>query len=346
MAIGDGCYSSLDSKIAVGQETTFGTAANEPTNGYLEFISESIKTERDDRRLDMISSSRAYRQHVKLAKTVAGSIEAYANPDSKPFGMILQNALGGTVTSAVLSAAVSWNHTFYAGDMESNKSSAGASDVKSLTFNVQRGSTNTWQYTGGRVNTLELSAERGELAQFTAEMEFKDATGTGISFQTTTATYPEVVPFTFVDGTFSYGDSIGNLSAETIQTINLTLNNNLKTDIGKIGSEVRDKIPVGRREINLAWTMRFDTTTSYDRWINHTRGAVRLLFQAGTITGSDQVYQMQIDVPNVRTKAQEPDVSGDEVLSINVEAMAIIDNSASGYDIQATMRNTIDDYES
>ena len=133
MAVGQGSVEGYGSYLAVGRETTLGTAVT--TTAALNFVSASLKTMKETKLIEQIETNRTYSKEIKLGKVIEGEIETYAYAEPNAFNYMLQNAFGGTVTSATATGetagGAAFEHTYVIGDMNDT--------YKGLTLNHRKG---------------------------------------------------------------------------------------------------------------------------------------------------------------------------------------------------------------
>lgn len=344
MAVGDSSLYSGESYLGIGRETTYGTGVT--AGAGLDFISMGIKTTKDAKILEQVERKRTMSKQFQLGKTVEGDIEAYFSPDVTAMGYLLQNAFGGTITSATAAGETTGGsaitHTFAEGVM--------GSGYPSLSMNVRKGPATTgkvWKYNGGRVNSLSMVAELDEPLKVSAAMIFKDSTQMSDDIETLmTATAWE--PLSFANGRFSVESSFASLTSSSfwhVQSINFQVNNNLKNDTKarRIGSDVLAVLPVGVQSYELSCQIRFDTTTAYDAMINATKLAAEFEFLGSTYTGSSIRRGLKLQFQKVYVKdAGDPEISGpDDVLMSTVVFNVLRDESASGYAVKALLTSNI-----
>lgn len=330
---GANAKSALFSYVAVGKEGTYGTYASATT--AIEALSCSFKTERKSEKLEQLFKNRGYIKRVLLEKMVAGSLELYLHPDES--GLILANTLGGPVVSAASGAAIT--HSMSAGNYDTSTAILG------LSFNVRKGDEHAMRYLGGKVNTLKISGNVGEVIKMSADIIFKDSTTLSDDIATSLSV-TSIAPFTFVDGVFRYTNAEASLTStveEKIQGFELTINNNLKPEEGReLGSAVLSILPATRRSIELKITQRFDTTTTLDRHLQATTGAVELLFTGESITATN-TYEMRFRFPKVYQNSADPELGGpDDILKSEISYDVIVDNpnTTTGRDMGVTVINT------
>jgi len=342
---GSGVLLGYNSTIGISEELTFGTKVDSPS--HIEFASESFKKTREEKKIETINGSRDYIKRVMLNETIEGSLEMNLNPASDAISYLIKQALGGTVTSAAITSTVDdqYSHIFNVGDMESNGVTSSASDVKSLSVQVDKGG-RVWDFVGCRINTLTIKAEVGGLVTMSAEMIGKAAS---VTSSTPVAVFSDVIPCNFTGVTFETGDSLGNLATEEIQSFELSIANNLAGDTRSLGSRNIAKLPPLRREVMLKVTQRFDTTTSYDSFIAETISSIRITCDtAQVITSASSgaaTHNLIIDLPRCYLNSNGmPEVGGVEVLSTELEYSAISQNTSTAYPVRITTQNGTSSY--
>ena len=334
MSIGDGAEVALNSYIAYGKETTYGTYVS--ATSAIEALSCTFRTDRDSLLLESFGTgTRDFTKRVQTDKKVGGTLEQYAHPQESV--LLLAAALGGPVTTSSLTSAAT--HSLSAGNF--NTSTA----ILGLSFNVRKGSNtnHVWQYSGGKINSLVISAEVGQPVKLSAEFIFKDSTQ-GTNDLSASLSITSVTPFVYHQGTYKYSDTEANAATTTaeerIQSFELTINNNLEEG-RELGSEVLRVLPAKRRSVELTVTQRWDTLTTYNRFIQNTQGAVELLFTGQSIS-AEHNHQMTIRMPKVFVKAADPEIAGaDELLSHEITYDIVNDdpNTTTGKAIGITIIN-------
>ena len=339
MPVGSDVRTVLPSYVAVGKETTWGTYASATT--ALEFISCSFKTEIESQKLDSIGLNRGFTKRVQLNKSVAGSLEMNLHTvESTP---LIANAMGGVVTTTPGSTGA-YLHSISAGNMDTG--------LSSLSFNVRKGASHAFHYTGGRVNVMKISAEAGDLVKASFDMIFKDSTQLSDDIAASLS-ITSILPMTFVNGTFRYAatEALAGTSTaeECIQGFELEVNNNLAADAESrcLGSNLLGVLPPTRREVNLTITQRWDTTTTYQRFLQATQGAVELYFRGNDSLTSDFFHEITIRLPKVFQNSSDPTLEGsDSIIQSEITYDVLVDNPATttGKDIGITVRNNVASY--
>ena len=341
MAVGDQANPVVYSYVALGKEGTFGTYASATTS--IEALSCSFKTEVKNQKIDALHLNRGSSHIVFLEKDVKGSLEQYLHPQESV--LLLANALAGQVSSTANTNSTL--HSISSGDF--------ANSIASLSFNVRKGDATralTWRYHGARCNVLKMTGEIGQPVKCTYDFIFRDSTQVADDINAILS-LSSVLPFTFVNATYQYGASEGAVATETIQHFELTINNNLKDDKDSrgLGTNIINVLPATRREITLKTTQRFDTTTSWQRFIQHTQGAIQLDFSGAAIvaatTASEFFFTMNIRLPNVQQLQGDAELkSSKDLLMLETEWAVLLDSpsTSTGRQIGLTVRNSTASY--
>jgi hypothetical protein len=342
MSVGNGTpFLGYDSYVGVSEETTYSTVAT--STSFSEFTSEAFMKEEEELRLEEINTTRDYTRRLKGNITVSGSFESLLNVAEDFHVKCMKQAMGGTVASATIGAAGVYTHTLNVGNMEDNKSTNGADDMKGLTFTIRRGieNGNKFQYRGCRVNTMTIKGEVG--TPITVTYEIMGSGGT-ICTDTLTSSFSEIDPLNFTGVTFKTGATISALGTEYITGFEFSLANNLMEQ-RNLGSASIYALPPGRRDVKLKLNQQFDTLTAYNRFIQNTKTAVQIILDSGVTIGAagSSTYSMAINIPCVYWNNVTPQVGGIEALSQEIDGSAIVDTSSS-YICQLTVNNATEDY--
>lgn len=340
MAVGGDSRAAVRSYLAVGKETTFGTYASATT--AVSFVSSSFRTDVDTQKLDEIGINRGYIKRVTLGKNVQGSLETFFHPEES--ALILAAALGGPIVSTASTTAI--YHSITAGNFDTTTA------IRSLSFNFRKGESDVFHYQGGRINSLKLTGNVGEPVNMEVEFIFKDSTLLSDDIANS-ITYSTVAPFTFVNGAFRYNSSetaaATSTSNEPIQSFELTINNNVISDENarSLGTSLVDILPVTRREVEFKVNNRWDTTTTFNRFIQATQGAIELNFAAGSITATDG-YRAIIRMPKVYNVTGDTEIGGsDEILTSEITFDVIVDgnpNTLTSRELGVTLVNATAGY--
>lgn len=343
MAVGQGALISGLSYLAVGRETTFGTY-NTCTAG-LDFLSCSIKTMKENKILEQIERSRTYSKRISMGRVVEGEVEFYYQPRLDACNFILQNAFGGTITSATATGetagGAAFTHTFNIGSMDQS--------YPSLCLNIRKGDSaagKVFEYSGARVGEISFSAELDEALKCNVGFVCKDSSQTSNDVASASLV-PTTAVLSFVSGRLSVEPLFASLTSSSfwhIISCEFGWNNSLKSDSDsrRIGSDTLQVLPPGMAQFTLNCTIRFDTTTAYSAMMNATQLAAQLEFLGDTLPTSIIRQGIKMNFPKVFiSDAGDPEIGGpDEILKSEVVFHVLRDDSsANGYAVQAEVTN-------
>lgn len=343
MAVGDSALLSHFSYLGIGRETTVGTYSTAPAG--LDFLSATLKTQKDSKILEQIERYRTYTARLSLSKNVGGDVDFYFRPNETACLFILQNAFGGTVTSATVTGETTGggglDHTFVTGNFDNSYSS--------LCINMRKGPSSggkVFQYSGVRVNDLTVRAEIDEPVMMSMNLIGMDSTQNSNDIESVmTATGNPVL--SFADARFSLENNFSSLTSSSfwhVQSVEFKISNNLKngTEARRIGSDILSVLPAGVQTYELTCQMRFNTTTAYDAMVAGTNEyALELAFLGTTLSGSVARRALKFQFQKVMVKdAGDPEISGpDGVLTSQVTFDVLRDESATGYAVRAIVTN-------
>ena len=344
MAVGDSARYGYTTRFGIGQEGTWGEKASYIV--FTEFLSESLSHVIEEIPIESINGTRDYIRRLTGNEVVEGGVEMHFNPAQRGCVQILEAALGGSTTSTQIAATGAYRHVMSVGDLEIN-------DVEGLTFQVVNGTeTATSQgldFIGCRVNSWTLKGEIGSPVIMTTEV-------IGVTASTTSSTpaisvtslFVKCPPVNFTGITIEVGRSMTSTDAECFTGFELTINNNLISDsnVRCLGSRVLTVLPASRREVKLKLTQRFDTTTSYDRFIENTMCAISILLDSKHSTGSvgGSTASLMVNLPSIYYNSNNFNVSDFGVLTNELDLTAINEPSTSSYIVQFTVVNTTANY--
>jgi hypothetical protein len=312
-----------------------------------------MKTMQENKILEQIERSRTYSKRISLSKKVEGDLEFYYSPTLDACNFLLQNAFGGTITSATATgettgagASSAMVHTFAIGSMDQS--------YPSLCINVRKGdSTNgkVYQYSGLRVNDISFSAELDDALKCSVSLIGMDSTQ--VSNDVSSAlTVSAANVLSFVDGRVSVETSFSSLTSSSfwhVQSVEFGLSNSLKSDSDsrRIGSAVLQVLPPGMASFTLKCKIRFDTTTAYAAMLNATQLSAQLEFLGPTLSGSAIRQGLKLNYPRIYVNnAGDPEIGGpDQILVSDVEFHVLRDDTTStGYACQALVTNQKSNY--
>lgn len=337
MAVGDEAQVAARSYTAIGKEAVFGTYNTATT--AVEPISNNIMTEIESIKLPTMNVNRGEVRRVQTNKNVGGTLEAYLHNQESI--LLMASAVGpNTLASSSLTGGA-YTHSLSAANHET---------FGSLCFNVRKGDTITWQYSGGRVNALTIAGTVGEPVKISAEMVFQDSTQSANDLATSLSV-TTLTPWVFHQGQFIYGattTSLTTTNAEPIQSFELTINNNIESGVParELGTQIPGVLPPKNRSVELTVTQRFDTTTAVSRFTEGTQGSIRIQFDGSSIS-AEHNHKLQIDMPVVYNRTGDAELPGPgEILVQNMEFDVLVDNpnTTTGKDIAITVINNVASY--
>ncbi len=344
MAIGQGALVSYPSYLAINRETTYGTYVT--ATAGLEFISCSLRTKKENKIIEEVSNYRVFSDVIGLGKVIEGDLEIYYDPTSVPANYLLQNALGGAnVTSATATGetagGLGFTHTFTLGNFDGTYLGLSANQRKGDSVGAK-----IFETCGLRVNEFAISAALDEPVKMTFGLIGKDSS---LSTNDVSGNIGVVnqVPLSFVSGRLSLESSLASLTSTSfwhIQDVELKVSNNLKADSDsrRIGSDLLQVLPLGMGNIELNFSLRFDTSTAYNAMLNATVFSAELEFLGDTLTGSSIRRGIKFLMPKVVLgEAMDPEIGGpDEILKIECKGLVLRDTSTStGYALKAFVTN-------
>lgn len=332
-------FLGYDSAICIAKQltsTTFVTAGS-----FIEFNSESIKKEREEIKIESINNNRDYTKRLIGNETISGGIEIDLNPAEDAFVNLLKQALGGTVSSATVSAGATYTHTMRVGDMENN-ATAGATSGRGLSVGVRKGDTNSWECSMMRVNELTISGEIGGPVVCSAEL-IGHSSSAYTSIGAAAISFSTVAPVNFTGVKVEMGATITSLTEEFFTGFEFSLNNNIADDVRALGGRNIVQSPPLKRDVTLKLSTRFDTMTSYNRFIDNTITAIQITCDSEqTISSGATTHSMYIKLPNCRYNSNNPEVGDSGVLAFDNDIMAL--NDASMGSLQVVITNGTADY--
>lgn len=348
MAVGQGALIGGLGYVAVGRETALGTYNT--CTAALDVLSASIKTMKEGKILEQVARARTFSKRMSLSKKIEGEMEFYFLAQDNASGFLLQNAFGGTITSATATGETvgggAFSHTFNVGSMDQS--------YPSLCLNVRKGDTSggkVFGYSGIRVGEIGFAAEIDEALKCNVSLIGMDSTSTatdvaGVLGVTSTSI------LSFIDGRVSVETSFGSLTSTSfwhVQSVSFGWSNNLKSDndARRIGSDTLAVLPAGMVEFNLSMKIRFDTLTAYNAMLNSTKLSAQLEFLGPTLSGSTARQGIRFNFPTIYVnEAGDPEIGGpDEILTSEVNFHVLQDDTTStGYAVQAVLTNTKSSY--
>jgi hypothetical protein len=347
MTIGENALFSGFSYFALGRETSLNAGGT--ATASLEPISNSFSITKENAVLERITRKRVYSKSIGLGKVIEASIENDLLPSETGSAWLIQNAMGGAITSATSTGetvgGLGFTHTIELGDMENS--------YTSLNANCRLGGSTgkVFELSGLRVNELEITAELDAPLKMASTLMGVDATSTTNNIESAlTSSCHDVLNFD--NGRTSFELTYAALTTTSfwhVQNMSFTLGNSIKSDANsrRIGSDILSVMPVGIATMQLKVTMRYDTTTAYDAMIAGTNYSAEFDYTSNTMAGSVIEEGFKMDFPKlVIAEAPIPEIGGpDEILTNEVTFNVLQDCSSSGgYAVKAYLTNLVANY--
>lgn len=346
MAVGQGALLGGFSYVAIGREIALGTYNT--CTAALDVLSASIVTTQDSKILPQIERARTLTKRLMLMKKIGGNLDFYYSPTLDSNNFILQNAFGGTITSATATgettgagANSAMNHTFNIGGMDQS--------YPSLCINIRKGDSAAAQifnYSGVRVNEINFSANIDEALKCSVGLVGMDSTLVSNDVSSALAINANEV-LSFVNGRVSLETSFNSLTSTAfwhVQSAEFGWSNSLKSDAdsGRIGSRILTTLPPGMANYSLKLKLRFDTSTAFAAMIAGTKYSAELQFKGSTLTSSSIQQGVKFTFPTLYIKnSGDPTIGGpDQILMSEVEFDVLRDDTTTtGYALQAVVTN-------
>ena len=316
----------IKSQLGVGEETTHGTAVT--VNRFYEFEGDGPTL--DIQRIESAgirSGGRVIRSDrwVAGSKTVGGDLTMELH--NKSFGLWLKHMFGTVATTqpAAGTDPTVYDHTATPGDLPAG-----------LTVQVGRddetGTVRAFTYEGCVVDSWEVSCAVGEIGKLKVTLNGEDETTTTAL---ATASYPSSTSLLAFTGASL---TIGGSSVD-VTDFTLTGTNALKTDRGKLGSQLRRQpLETSLRQYGGNVTAYFPSLTAYNRFVNGTEAALVASFVGPTISNA-YTYKLEFTC-NVRFDGATSTGSGREEIMQPLPFVCVDSGSGPGSAITAVYRTT------
>lgn len=334
--IGSGSEQGYDSVVGIAEEATFGS--HKTATAFVCFLSESLQESSEEQMVECMNGTRDFTRRLLGNVNVSGSIESPLNPGEDAVVMLIANALGGTVTSAVLEAGAI-GHTIDAGRITDG-------NVPSLSITKRIGGTVKYQYDGCRVNQLTISAEQGAFAQIAAEIIGQQSTACSDSI---TTAYVDLNPVNFTGCKVYIAATTSALfsgtSENVVQNVEVTINNNLASDAisRRLGTRVLDVLPAGRREVRVKIAQRFDTTTAMAAARLNVPYAIGIDFDSEQSVTANYSYKLRLTMPRCYYNMPDPSTSEMGIIPQEID-FSVVRSTTTSYSIQGYVVNATASY--
>ena len=349
MTEGQGVSLGYRSIFGLRDEAVYGAGLATTTSisgtSYFEATTFSPVIEIEELKSEEMNTSRAYTRRFQMNRSVSGSIEKYLNPED---GIkLLWHSIGGNIVSTG-TAATGFTHTITPN--ETNQVTASGTTTSSLSLLGRKGTTDGKVYKGARVDGCTISGEIGSPITASYEIIGQDI-GSVTALTDTAVSFSTARPFLFKDAKLQYAASVSALTSTAeikITNFEIGIANNIDADQRAMGQDTVVDLPAGRRDVTLGLTMRYDTTTAYDRFINGLDGAARLVIESAELTGNTSTaspFTLEFTMPKVYWNNADPEISEEGAVTISPELTCIQgDTTATAYDISVKLINDTEAY--
>lgn len=312
-----------DAKLQIGVETTWGTAVT-PT-AEVAFNSEDLRLNLGYISEDALVGAKTQGQMDIGSEKVEGGFQFIAKPDDY-FGIVLAAALGDETTAAQVDTSTAYDHVFVP------LAGGTSSSLPKITAVIDR-KTGVFQYSSCKINSLELTAQKGDYLRGTvAVIGYDEASG---SLETLTA--PTTKAFKFSHGSIT----IDGTPYDEIEGVSFSYSNNLENDLQTLGSGANmAEIEPQAREITVSLDVLDSSDLSTMRDNKFKAGStadVVLTFESDEAIEAGYFYTLTIDMPLCYVTEDNPTVSGPERLRHSVSLTATED--ASNEAVTITLRD-------
>lgn len=351
MAVGQGHRDGVYSYISLGRETTLGTyntcTSKLPSDNFGLSINQGKQV------IEEINADRVYSSLLKMGKVIEGDLSYPYRPQANACNFIIQQALGGVISSATATGetagGLAFTHTVPLGNMDVS--------YTSLCINARKGNSTdgqVYQYNGVRVSNLVMSAELDSPLMVNASLIAFDGTLTSNDVESAlTNTVDNYEVLDYVRGRISVESSFASLTSSSfwhVNSLEFSLNNNLKSDneSRRIGSDILNILPAGIAEMELKCNVRFDTTTAFDAMVGKTQLSAEFEFDGSTLATSVIRKGLKLQFPKVYVEsAGDPAIEkggGPMVSEVTFKILKDV-SSASGYAVKALITNETANYD-
>lgn len=335
--------SGLGSSLGVGVESTTGTAVS--LTRWLEYNSESLHLEKNIVQgaglrgggLYARSSRRAY-----TTRTAGGDVEL--DCATRGLGPILQQIMGGTSTSALVSGSA-YQQVHQPGSLV-NRSLT----VQKLVPN-SAGTLVPFTYRGSKITDFEFACEVGGILTLSVTFDSWDET-TATAAGTPSYTASDV--FHFAQGTLTLGGTAstasnvvsitGGTTVASVKGITVGGSNPLATErffLGSAGIKA-EQVENDWREIGGSMDAEFVSAAAlYDAYAADTALAMKLSFVGTTAISGSNYPTLEIIVPAIRLEGSaSPQIGGPDVVDMSVDFVGLDDSVNAAWQIRTVTADT------
>lgn len=249
-----------------------------------------------------------------IGKFATGDLEGYIG--DKSIGLLLLSALGTVNTTGPAETSV-YTHAFTVDQ---------SAQHDSLTIFLDDANQD-YKYALGMIDSLQIDAELGQFAKFSAS--FRSKAG---ETATLTPSYTAENRFLPQHITLKYAadeDDLGTGTAVSVRAVNLTISKNIEDD-RKLGS--LDPVDILNKQLSIEGSMElvFDANTFKTEMLADTAKAIRLELTNSDVTiGTTLKPKITIDLAKVKFSQFERNYANDEIVTATVSFKAFYSTTES-----------------
>lgn len=306
-----------DSTIALYEETTYNQAPGTPA-GYLMYLT-SFGLQKTQNRIqsNILSGERSRAEGVLGNVDVTGDVVTEIH--SETMSRLIKHALGTVATTGT----GPYTHTATIANLPVG-----------LTMEIDYGSTLSGagrfvQYHGCRIGQVTFNFPVEGPATSTFSMTGASITQASAALDTS-LTDDGATPFSAFDATIDEGGS----AIATVQSVDVTLNNELDTSGYTIGgSGTRRQLPEGFATISGNITALFEDLTLLNKALNQTETSLKVIMQRGVGDGSAGNEYFELLVEQLKYAPTTPPVDGPGGLLVKLPFTAYRSGTQKGLQI-------------
>ena len=303
--------------FAFAKEASFNPPSPPTTpTRWLEISSEDISLDQQYVYVETVRE-RAYRHRLDGPQAISGSIDTPAFPGSAM--TLLYYTLGSVTTTGT---ADPYTHTITPGNtIPSFSSWIGVEEyVSGGPIVMER------KYNGMAISGVDIDYSAGEMLTLSFDVIAAKEATPGTTLQS--PTFASDRPFSANDVVVTLGGS----PSTVVESVSISIDNNIADDAFAIGSRILPALIVGRREITGSMDLRFASRDEYNNFLS---GTTRSLVLDATI-GANR--QFKITLPKISYDTSNANIDTMERVVQGVDFTALWDDT-SGYDIQIVVKN-------
>ena len=318
-----------DGFLAVSKQESWGTASS--SYYYVPIISEGMAHNKEMITQESILARYDEAAPIEGMESADGTIEMEMNPlDQGPF---LLAACGSVTVTEPLSGMV-FLHDFTLTQDRFDDNAA----LVPYTIQVYRGVEQSFQFTDGQVNTLDINITANAIVKMSVGMICRT---TSLMTKSTESYHgAEENAFTWDQASIS----LAGTAIDDFESLSVSINNALSGVSLLDGTKRRGRIHRdGQREIRVAGSIDVPNLDEYDAFAAQTERALVI-----TVTGADEIssgyYEyLKIDIPKFRYETYPINIAGPGRISVGFTGRAVY-HTGSASAMEIFLQNSISAY--